>query len=165
MKTILVDMDEVLVNFYEHPNPLLNIKMKRPIEYTKVGPPEMYIEGFFKDLKPLEGALVGINLLIEMGYNVYICTKPVATSPYSYSEKVLWVKKWLPHLVDRIVMTQNKGLIRADYLIDDYTKNIRAFEEQGGVGYLFRREIPSDVMWDEIIEYFKGKLNQEECHG
>lgn len=153
---ILIDMDEVLADFYNHPNPLLNIKAKRPIEYTNIGPPEMYVTTFFKDLLPLDGAIKSVRILIAWGFDIYICTKPVAGSPVCYSEKAEWIAKYLPDLSHKIIMVQDKGMVIADYLIDDSDYQLESFK---GKTIKFNPK-NSKAQWESITTYFskqKGK--------
>lgn len=147
---ILVDMDEVLADFYNHPNPLLNIKSKRPMEYTKIGPPEMYVKTFFSELLPLPGAIKAMRILMMWGLDVYICTKPVAGSPACYAEKAEWIAKYLPDLSHKIIMVQDKGMVIADYLIDDSDYQLKAFK---GKTIKFNPK-NSKSQWESITTYF-----------
>lgn len=120
---------------------------------------KMYEPGFFRDLKPIDGALVGIRRLIKLGYDVQICTQPVANSPHSYSEKVQWVGMWLPELINKINMTQDKGLVLGDYLIDDnLTKWKARFEKNGGkfVHFPYQRNSKNHkAAWEAIVADFE----------
>jgi 5'(3')-deoxyribonucleotidase len=91
-----------------------------PIVHTFQNYPEMHLENFFRQLKPLDGAIEGINKLIDSDlFEIYILSVPLHSSPHSYSEKVQWIHEHLPRLSDKIIFTQNKGIIAGDYLIDD----------------------------------------------
>lgn len=146
---ILVDMDDTTFDFGGSP------VFGEVIDDTK-----MYEPGFFRDLKPIDGALVAIRKLIKMGFEVQMCTQPVAQSAHSYSEKVQCIGMWLPELVPGINMVQNKGLMVADYLIDDNAKKWKAkFEKNGGKFIHFpyvRHSNTHKAAWEQIVRYFEA---------
>lgn len=74
--------------------------------------------GFFRDLEPVDGAMLGVHKLQQAGHDVWICTSPI-TSPNCFSEKFEWVQKWLPSLQRKIILTKDKTLVHGDVLIDD----------------------------------------------
>lgn len=120
---------------------------------------KMYEPGFFRDLKPVDGALVAVRKLIKLGFEVQICTKPLAQSAHCYSEKVQWIGMWLPELVYKINMTQDKGLIKGDYLIDDNLKEWKVkFEKTGGkfIHFPYQRNGKGHkAAWESIVKYFE----------
>lgn len=128
-KILLIDMDQVMVNFYEHPAKHLNIRGKARLAdypWTERNPPEMYEKGFWENLLPLEGAKEAIKELSKY-YDVWICSQPVATHPASYSGKVKWIDAHYPDLVKKVIFTQDKALIYGDYLIDDNDDWLKTF--------------------------------------
>jgi len=137
MKKLLIDMDNTLFDFDGEVG-----------ESLMLNPPEMYKEGFFENLKPLAGARIAVASLQRCGlYDVYICTKPLATSPISYTEKVRSIAKHFPTLMDKIIMVQDKGMIKADILIDDCKKNIKAFDGQG-IHFKYQ---DSETEWEKVL--------------
>lgn len=75
---------------------------------------------FFRDLPPVPGALTALREMLDLGYDVRICTAPLFKYDNCVREKYDWVdyhlgSEWTP----RIVMTRDKTLVRGDYLIDD----------------------------------------------
>jgi len=141
MKTLLIDMDEVLVDFVGSP------RLKNwGGEYAPI---QMYEKGFFKELKPIPGAIDAINSLISSNfYDIYICTQPVARSPHSYSEKIEWIAKYIPDLIDKVIMTQNKNIIKGDILIDDNQK----WANFGGKFIHFVPELTPKRQWKDITK-------------
>ena len=112
-KILLLDMDNTLFDF------TAGLGRTSTLE-PKYNPPEMYRPGFFKNLKPTPGAVEAVKRLIESDkYDIYICSKPVAVLPDSYSDKVESIITHFPELSDKIILTQNKFLIKADIIIDD----------------------------------------------
>lgn len=144
MKTrIYVDLDDTIVDFAGPFNGSLN-------EFTVH---KMYEPGFFLNLKPLPGALSGVRALIRLGHDVHILTQPVAESALSYTEKAAWVAQYLPELVTKVHMTQDKGIYSAPghWLIDDNAnKWEEKFEKNGGKFFLFA----PGVGWNQVVQFF-----------
>lgn len=100
--------------------------------------------GFFANLKAYKG-IEQINELCKRG-DVYI----MSASPHNVADadKKIWIKKYLPNMpieniiICRIgenkakVVEQTLNIILDDncYLLDDYTKNLNEWEENGGIG-------------------------------
>lgn len=143
-KVLYIDMDEVLADFMAHPL----------VEDHTRHPTAMYEPGFFLNLEPVPGALVAVRKLHHSGlYDIHVLTQPLAESPVSYMEKAQWIWKWFPELGLKLNMTQDKGLFRGDYLIDDNAEKWKErFESTGGKFIHFRNWEDPKKMWDEIIE-------------
>lgn len=151
-KTVFLDLDDTLADFLGHPkidDPAVN------------GVHAMYDEGFFLSLKPMPGALVHVRKIIDMGYDVHILTQPVRHSPHSYSEKVKWVAMWFPELLGKITMTQDKGLIVGNYLIDDNQKWKDGFQKNGGM-FLHFDKTASEKSWEWMYNFLKDIRNKGE---
>jgi 5'(3')-deoxyribonucleotidase len=136
-----IDMDGVIADFRR-----ANEENGRDKHFYS--PPEMYKPKFFQNLHPVEPSLDAVRAILRSDkYDVYILTQPLANSPISYTEKVVWICKWFPELKDSIIMTQDKSLIKGDYLIDDNPK-WKSFEGE----FLFLdpdRDFRES--WDEIL--------------
>ena len=135
---ILIDMDGVISDFdgeflkrwrERHPD-----KMYVPIEeqtsfYIMDSYPEelhplvrdIYVSpGFFRDMMPMEGGKAALMEMEQMGLEVFICTSPLSAYRNCVLEKFEWVDRELgPDWVSRIVLTKDKTLVKADYIIDD----------------------------------------------
>lgn len=91
--------------------------------FAKYGTSEELIEifhrpDFFFDLEPLPGAIDGIRQMQNCGISTYICTSP--SSITSWGEKAEWVEHYLgSEWLRRLIITKDKTLIQADYLLDD----------------------------------------------
>lgn len=148
MPTIQIDMDDTCADFGGAD------VFEAILDDTK-----MYQPGFFRDLKPIDGALVGIRKLIKLGYDVQILTQPVANSAHSYSEKVQWIGMWLPELLHKVNMVQDKGMVVGDFLIDDNLNKWKVrFERNGGKFIHFPYERYSKnhkAAWDIIVKDFE----------
>jgi len=73
---------------------------------------------FFLDLRPKEGALEGLQEMVNNGIRVLLCSDG-GPSEYTASEKMSWIathlgQKWL----DRFVLVEDKSLIQGEILIE-----------------------------------------------
>lgn len=119
----------------------------------------MFETGFFLSLKPIEGSLVAVRQIIRLGYDVQILSQPVAESAHCYSEKAQWVALYFPELINKINLTQDKGLFKGDYLIDDNEEKWKnKFEANGGKFVHFDHESNHRVQWGKIVSFFKLQL-------
>lgn len=80
-------------------------------------------ENFWKTITIKQDALDIIPILIEEGYDIYICT---ATDYRNIQKKVdNLILKYFPCInIHNIICCYNKQMIRGDILIDDYIKNL-----------------------------------------
>ena len=78
--------------------------------------------GFFRNLKPLDGAVDALRELHKDFKITIVTAAPVGTA----DEKVAWVGEWLPFLDNKkdVIVCFNKYLVRGDILIDDSPRNI-----------------------------------------
>ena len=81
----------------------------------------LYVEpGFFRDMPPIDGSIKALHSMVAHGYNVRLCTSPLASSPVCLAEKAEWVIRHLgPQWIDRLILTRDKTLVRGELLIDD----------------------------------------------
>lgn len=158
VKTIGIDMDDCAFDFWGYARDPITGKVREHMMWDK---------DFFLNLKPMPGAKGAIFELEKMGFDLYIVTQPLAESPESYSDKAKCIQLHLPQLYKKIIMTQDKGLIKLDFLIDDnYAKWSEKFERSGGKfvhfpygGYNYgsNPELCPDPekSWRNIVELFK----------
>lgn len=137
-KKIYIDMDGTLCRFHDTEH--------RYIE-------QMWEPGFYQGLKPFEEFLKGISLCMERNpdaefyiLSAYLDTEP----PFVREEKRAWLHEHLPQLPEEhmifVPAGQDKALFldtfTADcYLIDDYNKNLREWEDAGGTAIKFINDI------------------------
>lgn len=152
-KIVYVDLDDTSADFYKSAGD--------PLYPGWVDERKMYDHDFFYKLEPIPGALRNIRGIMQLGFDVWILTQPLASSSKSYDEKVRWVNIWLPELSDKIIMTQDKGLHLGAYLIDDNdAKWKEKFEKAGGkfIHFAYDRHNPDpkelEHRWEKIYEFF-----------
>lgn len=142
--TIAVDMDGTITDFVtpftEKINDLfkLDIKVTKHINITElhsqlskrhqelyINPHEIYHDvccsGFFRDLKPYDGAIEAVNKLFDEGYKITFLTK--ALNWYrSAPEKAEWLHKHFPNKEYNVMMTDStssKHMVGVDIIVDD----------------------------------------------
>ena len=108
---VFIDMDGVIVDFDGYKE-----VMKMTSDQVKE------LRGAYLNMLPLQGALDAVQQVIDLGYDVFIATKPPTGISYAYSDKAQWIFNHLPQLSRKIIITSDKGLLgnENDYLIDDH---------------------------------------------
>jgi 5'(3')-deoxyribonucleotidase len=95
-----------------------------------------------------------------MNYEVFIATAAMEV-PTSFNQKYRWLAKHFPFIPSsHIVYCGDKGILRADYLIDDNPRQLRRFQ---GEGILYNSPHNANVTgyrrvkdWLEVEELFLG---------
>jgi 5'(3')-deoxyribonucleotidase len=101
-KTIYVDMDGVLAD-YDGRCVELNVDPNNTDN----------IEGFFRSLKPLPGAIEAYRKLNKI-HDVYVLTTAPWDNPTALSEKNAWIKEYLPEAYKRVIYTHHKNFLLAE---------------------------------------------------
>ena len=136
-KIIYVDMDNTLADYLKH------------AEELNLDPKEAkHVYGFFRNLKPIPGAIEAYNKLAKH-FDVYLLTTAPWSNPYACVEKFEWVKEYLPNAYKNLIISHHKELNMGDYLIDDSTFN-GAAEFPGKHIQIWSKEFPT---WESILNY------------
>lgn len=137
---IYVDMDGVMADFEA------NLKGRNP-KSVKLMP------GTYIRLDPIQGALEAVRTLIASGHDVWIATKTPTHNLLADSEKKHWINEYIPELLDKTIITPDKGCLRGDVLIDDrpHKANCESFE--GTFIHFGSEEFPT---WDEVLKHIEG---------
>ena len=137
-KIIYIDMDNTLCDYSGAKKRMQEIDPE--LEYPQAR------SGFFLGLKPYEGAIEGFRML-EKKFEVYILTAPSYKNPACYTEKRLWVEQYFDlETTKKLIICNRKGLLKGDYLIDDY-----AYPEFEGEQLLYGTA-PFES-WDKVLKY------------
>lgn len=151
MKVCFLDMDGVLTDFDGY------MRHLRGCEYIPENdPPEMFRGGFFRNLPPMPGAIQAVSDLERLGVRLYIATKPTTKNLYCASEKMLWVERFLPTLLKRMLIVCDKGLLRGDYLIDDDHEDRWRHSFQGE--FIKFDPMHPQVSWRAAVERIRSDL-------
>lgn len=157
---IYIDMDGVVADFEQMMNDLM-----LDAHRLKLMP------GTYMNLKPIIGAISGINQLLDQGYNIFLLTKIPSKNPYAAAEKLMWVRKHLPRLEDHVIITPDKGCVgrKQDFLVDDHPEWANAHNFPGSIIHFGVDEAdqPEDgkpqffcaCNWEELFSWFMIKKN------
>ena len=115
----------------------------------------------FAGLKPVEGAINGINTLLDLGHDVYLLSTAANYHLEIICGKKMWIQKYLPRIwaENRYIFNQHKHLNRGDVLFDDYTGNLKAFD---GMSVAMNTKWNQDwkgervFTWPEFIEFINS---------
>ena len=142
-KTLYIDMDGVIVDF-ESAFPKLDAKT---FEKFKDNPDE--IPGIFALMEPLPGVIEAVEFLFKH-FDAYILSTAPWENPSAWSDKLNWVKKYLPHVGrKRLILSHNKHTNKGEYLIDDRTAN--GVDQFAGEHILFGKG--KFKTWAEVLRY------------
>ena len=183
---ILVDQDCVLADFElgfveawnasGKPTPAVPVCDRRHFE-LEADYPDYPLEevhaiyraaGFYRNLKPIAGAVHAMRELLASGHDVRICTAPAST-PYCGIEKYEWTVEYFGQaFADRMILTKDKTLVRGQILIDDKPQITGCCDpEWTHVLYTqpYNLEIPGPRLtwtdWREVLERVGGDLSLE----
>ena len=108
------------------------------------------IPGYFAALEPMPSAVKAFRSL-ALRYDTYILSSAPFTNPSAWTDKMLWVQKWLGVAsYRRLILSHHKNLNYGDYLIDDRPYN--GAEDFMGT-FIHFGEAPYKT-WDDILEFF-----------
>lgn len=114
--------------------------------------------GFWRNLEPIRGSIEAVKYMNSIEtFTIYILTSPSILNPLCYTEKRLWVEDHLGlEMVNRLIISPNKGLHKGDYLIDDMDKGKGQDNFEGKVLQFGSKEF-SD--WEQVLAYFNEKYD------
>jgi len=143
MKIVYIDMDNVLVNFQSGIDALTNEEKEAFKDNLDDVP------GIFSKMKPVEGAIDAYKE-ISKHFDVYILSTAPWNNPSAWTDKLLWVQKYLGDLAyKRLILSHNKNLNAGDFLIDDRTAN-GAGEFKGEHIHFLSERFKN---WDDVLGY------------
>jgi 5'(3')-deoxyribonucleotidase len=145
MKTLYIDLDNVLADFpsaFDHIEPAL----LQQYEDHKDD-----IPGIFSLMRPVANAVESFEELASL-FDTYILSTSPWDNPSAWSDKLLWVKKYLGKpAYKRLILTHHKQLNVGHYLVDDRTKN--GADRFGGEHILFGS--PQFPDWQVVTTYLR----------
>ena len=138
LPTIYCDLDEVLVNFMKGADAAVGgslVQFDKDTRWNAVN----QTKGFWANLEWMPGAKRLYQFIAK--YDPHVLSAYTARDPSSKNGKMIWLKKNAKfkksniHLVLRShKQTFAKTGGESNILIDDYEKNIREWESNGGIG-------------------------------
>ncbi|WP_109699580.1 5' nucleotidase, NT5C type [Chitinophaga deserti] len=173
-KRIAIDMDGVMADlnqhycdwYFERTGERVTKEQLKGLPETTGFPQEgivhhfLHTPGFFRTAPVMEGSQRVILELME-NYEVFIVSAAVEF-PQSLVEKIDWLKEHFPFISwKNIVFCGLKTIVKADYMIDDYDKNLRYFD---GERMLFSAPHNSGYedynrydTWDDVAKFFAAQ--------
>lgn len=157
MKTIYIDMDGVLADFYKR----LFAERPEAKELIFGSPDRIAIvrewlesykgKGLFTELEPIKDAIASFKLLCEH-YTVWILTTPTTVLLDSYVDKIIWVKLFLgEEHMHKVNLSHDKSLFIGDYIIDDtLNSNVGNFK---GIHIFFGKG--KFKTWKKVIKFLR----------
>lgn len=117
MKRLLVDMDNVLVDF-----PAGVARLAPEVRAAYAGRLDE-VPGLFALMPPLAGALESYEELAQR-FDTYVLSTAPWENPSAWSDKLLWIRRHLPKSAyKRLILSHHKDLVVGDFLVDDRLKN------------------------------------------
>lgn len=144
---LFIDMDGVLADAESR---MKIWSDKLGISTTELFKKKLYhMPGFYANLDPIPGAIEAFQLLCDH-YEVYILTAPSWENPSCYTDKRLWVEKYLGEKAfKRLIISNDKSLFKGRAIIDDRTKyGVTKF--QGEHIHFGTDKFPD---WNSILKY------------
>ncbi|MCK5824186.1 MAG: hypothetical protein KAG96_02135 [Ichthyobacteriaceae bacterium] len=149
MKTIYIDMDNVIVDF-ESAIPKI---AERTVNKYKDNIDDIY--GVFALMDAMPRAIESVEFLSNH-FNIYIMSASPWENPSAWSDKLMWVRNKLPKVgYKKLILTHNKQLNKGDYLIDDRLNN-GADKFEGELIHFGQGKYSN---WLNVIEYLCDKEN------
>lgn len=125
-------------------------------------------ENIWDDVKPRGMSVEVLTYLYNAGYEIYVCTSTDYRNVKPKYEKV--IQKYFPFIDWRhVIIASNKGMIRADYIIDDAPHNLMGDQE-----HKFLLDMPhnldfdaaaNDIIrfanWEAILIWFKIQARKD----
>lgn len=129
----------------------LKVKLGKTADELKMMP------GAFQALDPMPGAIDAVQAIANLGFEIWFASKPAHLRPHSYSEKASWLMHYFPDHTERVILTQDKGLLgdQHDVLIDDHPKwaNCDKF-----LGLLIPFDSKNSFQeWERIVRVLRGR--------
>jgi len=145
-KIVYIDMDDTLCDLQAAAKAAKERNPKMPYPQAEYG--------FYANFEPLPGAIEAVSKLYDSEeYEPWILTAPSLVNPLCYTEKRVWVEKFLGmRMVERLIISPNKALLKGDYLIDD---NIIGKGQEGFEGRIIQFGSDTYPCWDTVLNVFK----------
>ena len=145
---IYVDMDGVLADFFGEWAKVMKVDHYSKIDNVDINDALQKIrdtDDFWLNLPLLPQAKQLLELIKKIKGSYSICSSPLADDPRSEPHKREWIKKNLSFFPPKnIIITSNKPKYATqsdgtpNILIDDFGKNVNAWEAAGGEGFKYK---------------------------
>ena len=155
-KIIYIDIDDTLADWSSA------MEKTKKLNPTMSFPQAEY--GFYSGLIPIEGSIDAVKWLLNSTFfDPFILTAPSVMNPMSYTEKRVWVERYLGmEMVEKLIISPNKSLLKGDYLIDDNTSGRGQEGFEGSIIQFGSTDFPH---WQSVIDKLKTLSNGNKRNG
>lgn len=135
---VLIDMDGVIADFElgflrqwkkRYPDKIhipieqrntFSVLEQYSIEHHELIRGIFHASGFIRSLPVIPGSVQALHQMRTLGFDVFICTSPFTQYKNCVLEKYEWINEYFgSEWTNRIILTNDKTLIQARYLVDD----------------------------------------------
>lgn len=142
-RIVYIDMDNVIVDFQSG----IDLLSKQDLIQYQGKYDE--VPNIFSLMKPLDGSIEAIEKLHQK-YDIYLLSTAPWHNPSAWSDKVLWVQKYLGTICyKKLILSHHKNLNKGDFLIDDREKN-GAKDFDGELILFGSNKYPN---WETVLKY------------
>lgn len=146
MKTLFIDMDEVICSFEQ------GVRLLKPdIIWNQENVNKVCLKHprLFLELPKITGAKESLDVLSHY-FDIYFASVPMWIVPESYMDKRLFLEDmfgdWVKH---KLILTHNKGVLKGDFIVDDRT--VHGVDQfQGKHIHFGTKEFPN---WETVTNY------------
>jgi tRNA nucleotidyltransferase (CCA-adding enzyme) len=166
---VYVDMDGVLVDFFTEWAKLMNVKTYRDIpkkDIPKALKKIVDTPNFWEDLPTLSGYKELLGAIKKVKGKYKILSSPLANDPNVDPGKREWVRKNLGFFrPEQVIIDHNKSKYAKqpdgspNLLIDDFGKNVRAWQSAGGIAIKHHTSTTNDTV-NAINKVFSNTVNE-----
>lgn len=165
IKTVLLDMDGVLVDFVKGVHEVFNVSYKCDDatrydfweDWNIIVPRSCVDEkcdvSFWENLNWTQDGHEILHLIEDNFSSIYLISQPMHNSG-SWTGKRLWIDHNLPNYIDKLIVTEVPKKVFASpdtLLIDDKDENVDEFIHAGGQAILVPR--PWNSAWSNLIQH------------
>lgn len=111
--------------------------------------------GMYLNVPPKKGALKSLEKLRDSGCDLWVTTRVLLKNPGAASEKIHWIKQYLPWLMRKVIITPEKGTLGTEH---DYMIHHSKCDNFSGkkVAYGKNTAIPD---WESLLAYLNDTLH------
>jgi 5'(3')-deoxyribonucleotidase len=167
---IYVDMDGVLADFFGEWAKVMKVDHYSKIDNVDINVALQKIRDtndFWLNLPMLPQAKQLLSLIKKVKGSYNICSSPLADDPNSEPHKREWIKKNLSFFPPKeVIITSNKPKYATqsdgtpNILIDDFGKNVNAWEAAGGEGFKYK-----DHKFERTAKELQQHMNEPATEG
>lgn len=117
--------------------------------------------GWWRNLKPIRSGLIVVKQMENIGFKIHVLTKGPSTKSQAWSEKVEWVRDYLPQA--NVTITEDKSLVYGRVLFDDYPDYVTSWLEwrPRGLVVMLKSPVNKDFEHSNVIKIDPDTYSQD----